>query len=73
MNPHWWAQDQLDTSERTALYVRVREITVWKCWMNGELNPEPLAPAARGLTTELPRYRATYLFNLVRRVTNDTW
>ena len=61
MNP----QDQLDANESTALYVKAREINLWTCWVNGELNPGRLTPAASGLTTDLPKSLLGYLIRVV--------
>ena len=55
MNPDCRVQDQLNTSEPTAPYIKVQEINIWTCWAIGKSNPGPFARAASGLTTGPPR------------------
>ena len=55
MNPGCQAQDQLNTYEPSAPYVKAWEINLWMLWEIGESNPEPFAQAASGLTTGPPR------------------
>ena len=50
INPGCRLQDQLNTSEPTAVR-KAREINLWTCWAIGKSNPGPFTRAASGLTT----------------------
>ena len=55
MNPGCRVQDQLNTSEPTAPYIKARKINLSMCWVIGESNPGPFARAASGLTSGIPK------------------
>ena len=54
MNSGCRAQDQLNTNEPTASYVKAWEINIYVLGDRGN-EPGPFVPAASSLTTELPR------------------
>ena len=55
MNPSCLAQDQLNTSESTAPYVKAREINILTCWVIGESNLGLFVRVESGLTAGPPR------------------
>ena len=55
MNQGCQAQDQLSANEPTVPCLKAHNVNLWTCWVISESNPGPFAPAASGLTTELPR------------------